>query len=297
MEHPNRAQTRTLTAAGWIAMAFAAALLAWSLAKLFWTLFPAPETSSAPADPGHISGPGPHHRAVDIGALHLFGQAGVAVQPDAAPQAPETQLKLRLLGTFAAADPAGGMAIIADESEEQEAYRVGDDIPGNAELREVHADFVVIERQGRLESLRLEREAALATTGGDERRSPHLNPAAPVSSPAGGNIDWQAARNQARFDPARLRQLGQQIRALPYTENGQPIGVRLMAGSNSAVLSRLGLRSSDIVLSVNGIPLTDPSRQFELMNLLNQQSSFQVRVRRNGREMTLNIDASQLQTP
>lgn len=107
--------------------------------------------------------------------------------------------------------------------------------------------------------------------------------------------DWQALRRESRLDPAALQRLGSQIRAMPHMENGEAIGVRLVASRDATMIHRLGLRSSDVITSVNGIPLNDPSRQFELLRALESQSRFQVRLRRGGRDMTLSIDASKLQ--
>ena len=292
---PSPGLSRALYATGLGAVLVLAVLALWSAARLFWAVLPAEEaTSVTPViDPQTTLSERPA-AGVDVAELHLFGQVGATLRP-AMIEAPETQLNLTLLGTFTADQPDAGLAIVADESGDQNAYGAGDELPGGATLREVHLNRVVIEYQGRLESLSLER-AGDAATGAAERTA--QAPAIARSGPRQlADVDWQAARDQARIDPEKLAALSQQIRALPFSENGEPIGIRLMASRDAQVLTRLGLRSSDIILSVNGIPLTDPSRQFELMNLLNSQSRFQVRLRRNGREMTLNVDASQLQNP
>jgi type II secretory pathway component PulC len=49
-----------------------------------------------------------------------------------------------------------------------------------------------------------------------------------------------------------------------------------------------------VLLAVNGIPLNDASRQFELMRLLNSESRFDVRLKREGAEMNLSVDAGEL---
>ena len=79
---------------------------------------------------------------------------------------------------------------------------------------------------------------------------------------------------------------------MPHHQLG--IFFRLQAGRDSALMGKLGLRPTDIITAVNGIALNDPSRAFELINQLNSQTRFDVSLRRDGREMTLNIDANQL---
>lgn len=290
-QHP-----RLISQLGWAAFVVALVLVAVAAANLVLNLLPAPTSGGGVADQTGALKTASAVPDVDVARLHLFGQAGAQGQV-VVEDAPETQLSLTLLGTVAAERITEGLAIIADDTGVQGFYGGGDELPGGAVLREIYADRVVLERAGIRESLRLERNEAAVSTNNRGRPLPGAAPVAQTGRLNTGvtpNVDWQTVRSNQVLDPVRLRQLGQQIRAQPFMENGQPVGVRLMATQNSTILSRLGLRSSDIVVAVNDIPLNDPSRQFELMSLLNNQSTFNVRVRRNGREMTLNIDASKI---
>ncbi|MEM9302822.1 MAG: type II secretion system protein GspC [Pseudomonadota bacterium] len=279
-------------------MVLGGALALWTLARLFWAVMdltaPPPSAGTTVAAPTAGT---PAAAGVDLASLHLFGQAGLAPEPIVI-EAPETQLNLTLLGTFAAEDPEAGFAIVADDRDEQGRYRAGDDLPGNATLREIFADRIVLERQGRRETLRLEREATVGGPGGTTATSAPSRPAvaaAPAARSAPTAADWESFRNNSRLDTDKLLRLGQQIRAMPVMENGRPVGVRLIAARDAQLLNRLGLRSSDVILAVNGIPLSDPTRQLELMRLLNTQSRFEVKMRRNGQDVNLSVDASALQ--
>ncbi len=295
----NNATDRALRLAAWVVLGLCLVLAAWTGARAFWSLLALRHSAEVVAldtaaygDSSATAAP-----STDLATLHLFGQAGLPTAPITV-EAPDTTLRLTLLGTAAADDPASGGAIVADESGAQGYYVVGDDLPGGAELREVHPDHVILSRQGRRESLRLDRDdTASATTSGPSTFRPRepgraAGTAPALSAPAAP--DWNAIRQNARVDPQKLMQLGSQIRALPFTENGKPIGVRLVASRDATLIRRLGLRSSDVIMSVNGIPLTDASRQFELMRLLESSSQFQVRIRRDGSPMTLTVDASAL---
>ncbi|UXI69094.1 type II secretion system protein N [Tahibacter amnicola] len=66
---------------------------------------------------------------VTLSKWHLFGSAGPSLN-DLARSAPATQLQLNLRGTIAEADPREGMAVIADPTSGERAYRVGDTLPG-----------------------------------------------------------------------------------------------------------------------------------------------------------------------
>ncbi|HAR60730.1 MAG TPA: hypothetical protein DCS18_11115, partial [Alcanivorax sp.] len=69
--------------------------------------------------------------------------------------APDTRLSLELLGLFQTRDRDKSSAIIAEKGKDAELFHIGDAIPGNAELEDIYADRVILRRQGRLETLRL----------------------------------------------------------------------------------------------------------------------------------------------
>ena len=285
---------------GWLVLLSAIAVVIWLGAGLLWRL-----TALSPQQPtvGQELNGGqtlPAAKRVDLAGLHLFGQSGIALPVGGAFDAPETSLDLLLRGTLASGDPKDGMAIVVD-SEGDGFYNIGDELPGSATLHEVYTDRVVLVHQGRFETLRLrdeENPQPRNRRNRNQRRSVAgvQTPVTPgirgQGSPGGnGQVDWQNVQTSLRIDPAEL---ARQVRVLPYLENGKPVGVRLQAGRDSAVFSRLGLRNTDIITEVNGVPLDNPARSFELLSQLKSQSQFAVRLKRDGREMTLNIDANQL---
>lgn len=93
--------------------------------------------------------------AVQLASLELFGTANQ--KPAAAPtdteNLPETNLRLQLRGVLAAEGEFPGSALIEDDKSNTEVFLVGDELPGNATLRSVHANRVIIERNGALENL------------------------------------------------------------------------------------------------------------------------------------------------
>ncbi len=276
--------------AGWMALLSAIAVAIWFAARIAWHLVaatpPATELAVAVDDPDGPSNAG--GARIDLAALHLFGQSVIGAPLTVTANAPDTSLDLRLLGTLVEDSGGTGMAIIADGDDES-LYAVGDPVTGDAKLHEVHADRVILIHLGRYETLRLREEDPAAP--GRRRGTNPGRTATATATPNLQRLDWQAAQRDARLDPARL---AQQIRALPIIENGQPIGFRLQAGRDAALIGKLGLRPTDVITAVNGIPLNDPARAFELINQLNSETRFNVELRRDGREMTLAIDAGQL---
>lgn len=97
----------------------------------------------------------PQAPPIELSSLDLFGsadQGGTPAEVDTE-NLPETNLRLFLRGVMAAEGDFPGSALIEDDKSKTEAYLVGDELPGNAKLRSVHPNRVIIERGGKLENL------------------------------------------------------------------------------------------------------------------------------------------------
>jgi len=91
----------------------------------------------------------------EIIAMNLFGATSSEIQAVSNHQdIPETNLKLILKGAFSHSSPEQASALIAtDKSKRAELYFIDAELPGNATLKEVHPNYVVLNRAGRLEKL------------------------------------------------------------------------------------------------------------------------------------------------
>src|SRR6202165_752822 len=108
---------------------------------------------------GTVRGAPAASRLVDLAVItnaHLFG-AAPALKQDGA-NAPQTSMPLVLTGIIAGNDPQNGLAILGQSAQTAKVYAVGDNVPGGAKLHSVYSDRVVIDRDGRLESLSLPRQ-------------------------------------------------------------------------------------------------------------------------------------------
>lgn len=176
------ATARTFTLAARVATAGLAVLVGWTAWEGYrsWTAPP-----PAPAVASRVAGAAasvtaPPVGGPDIAALHLFGR--VAAAPDAtralAPaEAPETRLNVQLLGVLSSPDPVAARAIIASAGSPEKHYQVGDRLPAGAAIAEIRSDSVLLERNGRFETLRLRRDehgvtAAVEPGGASGRPSP-----------------------------------------------------------------------------------------------------------------------------
>ncbi len=91
-------------------------------------------------------------KVVDIPSIlraNLFGQAPLASGADA----PVTTMNLKLILVFADADEKRGWAALGPSLTEIKVYKVGDAVPGGANLHAVYVDRVLLDRSGNIEAL------------------------------------------------------------------------------------------------------------------------------------------------
>lgn len=96
-----------------------------------------------------------------IVAAHLFGKADEVAVVQKTIVAPETKLKLKLIGVMASEDQDLARAMIEVSSKGTKTYAIGDSIDGtDAQLHLVESEKVILDRKGNLESLAMGLERA-----------------------------------------------------------------------------------------------------------------------------------------
>jgi general secretion pathway protein C len=260
--------------------------IAYQLATLTWTLVPGSVSTVAPAaapqSSGTSSAPG-----ADFSSLldsHLFGEAadGPAPAPAAFLDAPETTLSLSLKGILShEGDPNGG-AIISTNRGEDRAYRVGQAIDGadGATLHSVYSDRVLLDRGGRLETLRLPKELTAST-------SALMAAPLPQAAAPSGSLRETITQNAARLTDI--------VQIAPHVQEGQVVGFRVRPGRDRESFERLGLLTNDVVTDINGIVLDDASQGLQVFQSLGEATQANVTVLRDGVPQVVVIDTTQLQ--
>jgi general secretion pathway protein C len=264
--------------------------IAYQLATLTWALAPgsAPVAAAAPA-PVETGGDAP---ASDYSVLlnsHLFGEAAeqpaVAVAPVA--DAPDTTLSLTLRGILSREDdPTGpnGQVIIENARSESKNYLVGQGIEGadGATLHSVYADRVLLNRNGRLETLRLPKELTASSGAPMAMPSPLPQAAQPTS------LRDVISDNATRFTDI--------MRPVPHVQEGQIVGFRLNPGRDRAAFEALGFQPGDVVTDINGTVLDDVTQSMQVFQSLGESTQANVTVLRDGVAQVIVIDTTQLQS-
>lgn len=119
-----------------------------------------------------------------IAKWHLFGTAPTKAEKDAkAPpvKAPETRLKLELLGVFYDENTKEGWAIIAEPGKPHKTFRVGDKLPGDATLYALETQRIILSRNNRHETLTLKQLKSNQRDSSPRTRPPRMPIAKPPS--------------------------------------------------------------------------------------------------------------------
>ncbi len=276
----------------WVTLLLVVAI-GWQLAQIIWmlvpgssgsdTLYPAPSRATGAVNPGN-------HARANVQAIaesHLFGVAS----PDAAPpptpdpteNLAETRLSLSLKGTIAATDPRSSVAIIADQSNDDKVYVIGDSIVSGTSLHAVYRDRVVLNESGVLKELNLPRDFPTSTQ--PVRRN------VATATRTSESEDENSIQNVVAQNVTKLADV---IRPTPYFVAGQQQGYRVYPGRDRKQFAALGLRPGDLIKDIDGAALTDPQQAMQIFQNLGSADQVSVTVERNGQPEVLVLKTSQL---
>ncbi len=258
------------------------------LADLTWELLPEPEGASAEVKRRQVSGAKAGPASLDVSVVidaHLFGQAGKsAPKRTRMVDAPETKLNLELVGVYFAEDKQKTLAIIGAKGSDHTVYGVGATLPGAATVEEIHADKVLLRRDGRLEVLKLRKDA---------QKGESLTKAKPKSDDRKSRrVDYRANRQlskmlgryqrKVRSDPMSLSEL---VQVEPARQGESIVGYKIRPGKDPRLLGRFGLRPGDVVVSVNGVSLSGPEGMSMITGELMNAENVNLEVLRAGRKL------------
>lgn len=201
-----------------------------------------------------------------------------------------TELKLKLWGV-AVHNDGSSYCIIEDlTTHKQELYRMNEKVPGNASVKLVEWDRVILDRDGQDEILDL-----VPAQGGPIPGRPVPAAATQPQTPTNPHIqqvsETQYGIDRSEVDSAldNMNQLFTQIRAVPHFEGGKSTGFRLFAIRQNSIFDQIGLRNGDIIQKINGNDINDPSRALALFQELRTERELNVEILRNKETKTLKL--------
>lgn len=262
---------------------------AWMLVEITWLLFPQDEEQvlAVKQKPTSVKNKlAQQNNFRNLTSANLFGVSDkVATRKQT--KAPETRLNLVLKGVLAAKPMQRASAIIAQgKSGKEDIYGVGDKIPGGVVIKEIHPEYVMLERNGQLETLKLQKISGLTGTG--KLPGGNLGPSHKLRSIL--NKTPGAALKEIRSnilkDPTSF---GEYALPIVVKENGKQVGYRLKPQKKGGLLSKLGVQSTDIITQINGVKLDKPQNGISALRKLSTAKNVNIVVKRNGAEVPLTI--------
>ncbi|MDK2777050.1 MAG: hypothetical protein KYX62_05260 [Pseudomonadota bacterium] len=255
-------------------------LIATQLAWLTWLIIaPEPLVLRAPAK-GQVAEDSA--ATAGTGQYHLFGDY-TAAPVEEVPQeveAPDTRLRLELLGVTRSSRNELSSAIIAPKGGAGDFYRIGDVVQGRTRLAAVYDDKVILDTNGKLETLKFDEESK---RGLEARAVQAPEPDSSIRDrfkEVRNPTDFMNLVNEeAASDPeGALREMG-----LKAAGPGQ--GYVVQKGS---MLTALQLQPGDIVLSVNGQPLGDPQSDQQILQQVTEEGNARIEVQRGNSRFVVN---------
>jgi len=197
----------------------------------------------------------------------------------------ETELKLKLWSTFASDNPAMSFAIIEDESKRdgQKVYKI-DDTVQNATVRRILEDKVVLSVASRDEVLQLQKRSGGTSTSTRVATSAVAATSSTTSSVQTTRISLR--REQVESALENLSDLATQV-TVEYQNKDGVEGLALSNIKANSLFRRMGLRNGDVLVAVEGEPLTNTSQALQLYEKLKSADSASVEINRRGRSRVI----------
>lgn len=250
------------------------AVAAWAVAVPLTTTIESSLLERTPEPAALLSSPEAPSPSLDASRAHaLFGL------PRDRPRAPQpvvlTPWAAQLLGTLEAKAPRPSAAALLLPNGKTVTVWEGESVL-DAELTAIEHDAIWVRRGEHLERVSVRGHGLpAAPTPARENSVAQLSP-----------TDFAVSRQAVMARMQNLYALSSSMRIVPAFREGTPIGFRFFATKPDAELLALGLKSGDVIRSINGQSLDSLDRVFGLANSLVASPSIDLQLERDGQLVT-----------
>ncbi len=188
-----------------------------------------------------------------------------------------TSLKLKLLGTVTGDNDKAFAVIQGSQQKQQQLYRIGDTIQ-NATLKMILREKIILHVNGKDEILEIDKAQAKKT----RRLS--------SKSARTGSHNIKVKRSRVESATKDINKLMQQARVRPHFTNGKADGLSLTGIKPNSIFRDMGLRSGDIITSVNGDNIESVEDVLKFYKSLQSAESVNLKLKRRGRMKTIDYN-------
>lgn len=271
--------------------------LAWLAARITWFVVPAPAQKPLQVSMSGVKTQSNNSSELErVISAKLFGQYQEKTTEvvQTVTDAPQTTLNLKLTGVVATGKtPEQGTAIIENNGVEQ-VYAIDEQIDGSgAVLKQVIEDRVILQVNGRMETLMLDgleyQQLTVANSAIEEGQLQEAGEAGPEEmGPEQGDID--ELRREMTAEPMKLFDY---IRVQPRNRGGKMYGYALLPGKDPKMFAQFGLQPNDVAVEINGVRLDDMQQAYSVMQELGEAKQVSIKLERDGEMKDISISLSQ----
>lgn len=226
---------------------------------------------------------------------NIFNSQGLIPEPEnGTPSGParKTNLPLTLIGTVVLKNELKSIAAIEDKSVNMVfPVRIEDTINERIKITKIEhlKVFFINKSTGMLEYVEIVEDG------------PQINTMVAPKAPGGAKrseggvtqtdeTHYEVERTAIDKAVSNLNEVLQQARAIPNFENGMPDGYKILQIVPGSIFDKLGIKNGDVIVGLNGDPINDPGKAFQLFNELKTSNQVEIAVKRGGRRMNVNYN-------
>lgn len=206
----------------------------------------------------------------------------------------DDSIGLKLLGTVAANVEANRFAVI-ETLRGQEILHEGSSADGFVIKKILRKRVIVASAEGNMLLALTSKGRDVSPTAGQGHTAIALSSpegAAPASrNPAGGrfrSVELPYDELTAGLEDVAL--LIQEVGTRPYSRFGRDTGFRIESVPGDSILNRIGLRSHDAILAINGVPIKDESEAYAFFEKIGEGEKTFIKYRRRARTCTIELN-------
>lgn len=259
--------------------------------------------SLSPVEPGFKSGSTLDRAGIEtILNRNLFNKDGVLeeekdsdeddVEEDLGKSSiPKSELDIKILGIIYGGSPTSGAVTLQNRSSGQITTFLADEfVTGDAQLKEILQDRIIVFRNSRLEYIEVEQPPD-SKKQRRRGRSVGVKTVAPISKSGldkfsepgferSGNEITLSSDYRKKLLTADFTKVLQDAKAEPNLVGGELDGFRLTRIRADSIYEKSGLQNGDVIKEINGVSLVDTAQTIKLLNSLRSAAEIEVRINR-----------------
>ena len=183
-----------------------------------------------------------------------------------------------LMGVLAGSPEFANAAIQLEGESEPNEYYLGEEV-GGSKIISIFAEGIVIQRGDATLTIRVGESTGTAIEKQKAQNQPDSDP----------NATKVSIQRSKILELANNQEILYQNKFAPITKDGKILGLRLIMVPQTNILYEMGARSGDILKRVNGQPLENQEKMFQIWQSVKTQDKFTVDLERGGKNIAYEI--------